>query len=228
VEITVTKATESDPKPEPFVGVAVIPSGQIATLFLSDWDGGGTLPAGVDTDDDGLPDQELLVSAAPECTADTPTPAEVSADCACYGGLLSESSCQEIGGSWTGDACVFDLDEPDCSALAQEHHGDSTGDDVYNLGLCCQHAPTAAECLPGTPPPGDTTAGACACYGGFMDPSYCTQFDDPWVWTGSACQAQGIDVASCDALTEKHHGNSSGNDIYNIGVCCQIVPEIVM
>jgi hypothetical protein len=75
--------------------------------------------------------------------------------------------------------------------------------------------------------PGTIPAGYCGCYGGYMDEFYCADFGSAWAWNGQACSVTYDNITPqelCDLMLAKHHGDASGSDVYNLGVCCSVGP----
>lgn len=83
--------------------------------------------------------------------------------------------------------------------------------------------------LPVSQPPVPIPAGQVACYGGAMNATYCGIFGSPpqWNWAGSAecfTGMPGLTAADAVYLQNKHRGDGSGSDVYNLGVCCKYQP----
>jgi hypothetical protein len=73
-------------------------------------------------------------------------------DCACTGGYMDASYCDQFGApwSWNNWACFWSgkggsgLTQEECAAVEAKHQGDGSGSDIYNLGLSCIYG--ASDC----------------------------------------------------------------------------------
>lgn len=100
----------------------------------------------------------------PQCV-NVRTPKLQPGDCACSGGAMDASSCDQFGApwSWRNGVCSWDaraqggLTAEECAAVQAKHQGDGSGSDIYNLGLSCEYGvsdcntrgcPTGQECIP--------------------------------------------------------------------------------
>jgi hypothetical protein len=62
-------------------------------------------------------------------------------------------------------------------------------------------------------------AGACGCFGGHMDAGTCARFGWSWDAKWEICWSGGS-AGDCAYAQNKHRGDGSGRDIYNLGVTC--------
>jgi len=105
---------------------------------------------------------------------------------------------------------------------------------VLCLAVACEPGSVAktapGQCCPSCVPDHSLHKGDCACSGGYMDATYCTQFGDPWTTKGSSCVwpgagGGGLSSAECAAVEAKHAGDGSGSDIYNLGISCTLIGD---
>lgn len=146
---------------------------------------------------------------------------------------VSESGCINGHSNHPGDKIAVDGSCGRDACLAETAPCDATL-------ACCQGfqcrdgrcAPTSpADCsapIGFTIPPGQV-----ACYGGYMNATWCTGFGLPpqWSWVDDkACITNLVDLTADDAvgIQAKHRGDGSGSDIYNLGVCCRYQPAVVV
>lgn len=62
--------------------------------------------------------------------------------------------------------------------------------------------------------------GDCGCFGGFMDAQACATFAWSWDEHHKTCSTEGT-AGDCAYAQNKHRGDGTGRDIYNLGVTCE-------